>query len=162
MHKRIRMDHFHGRRHAFRPASVVNVSGMSFGALGANAVEAIGEQPGRIFVEARRRGDAVAARSYAEEAAKSAPALAWAGQAALEFRCAAGDWAGALTALDRNSRHGLIDKAEYRRQRAVLLTLVATLLVSVAMSLAVSTVTALRFVREQQAAALKTRAGTGG
>ena len=47
-------------------------------------------------------------------------------------------------------------------QRAVLLTLVATLLVSVAMSLAVSTVTALRFVREQQTAALKTRAGTGG
>jgi hypothetical protein len=32
----------------------------------------------------------------------------------------------------------------------------------VAMSLAVSTVTALRFVREQEAAALKTRAGTGG
>ena len=47
-------------------------------------------------------------------------------------------------------------------QRAVLLTLVPTLLVSVAMSLAVSTVTALRFVREQQAAVLKTRAGTGG
>ena len=40
----------------------------------------------------------------------------------LEFRCAAGDWAGALAALDRNSRHGLIDKAEYQRQRAVLLT----------------------------------------
>lgn len=47
-------------------------------------------------------------------------------------------------------------------QRAVLLTLVATLLVSVAMSLAVSTVTALRFVREQEAAALKARARTGG
>ena len=47
-------------------------------------------------------------------------------------------------------------------QRAVLLTLVATLLVSVAMSLAVSTVTAVRFVREQQAAVLKTRIGTGG
>jgi len=30
-----------GRRHAFRPASVVNVSGMSFGALSATAVEAI-------------------------------------------------------------------------------------------------------------------------
>jgi glutamate synthase domain-containing protein 2 len=30
-----------GRRHAFRPASVVNVSGMSFGALSAPAVEAI-------------------------------------------------------------------------------------------------------------------------
>jgi hypothetical protein len=30
-----------GRRHAFRPASVVNVSGMSFGALSATAVEAL-------------------------------------------------------------------------------------------------------------------------
>ena len=30
-----------GRRHAFRPDSVVNVSGMSFGALGAHAVEAM-------------------------------------------------------------------------------------------------------------------------
>ncbi|HXA95976.1 MAG TPA: hypothetical protein VN323_10465 [Candidatus Dormibacteraeota bacterium] len=38
-------------------------------------------------------------------------------------------------------------------QRAVLLTLVATLLASVGMSLAVSTVVAMRFVREQQAAA---------
>ena len=47
---------------------------------------------------------------------------AWAGQAVLEFRCAAGDWTGALAALDRNSRYGLIDKPGYRRQRAVLLT----------------------------------------
>lgn len=30
-----------GRRHAFRPASVVNISGMSFGSLSGNAVEAI-------------------------------------------------------------------------------------------------------------------------
>jgi glutamate synthase (ferredoxin) len=30
-----------GRRHAFRPSSVVNVSGMSFGALSANAIEAL-------------------------------------------------------------------------------------------------------------------------
>jgi hypothetical protein len=47
-------------------------------------------------------------------------------------------------------------------QRAVLMTLVATLLVSVGMSLAVSTVTAVRFVREQQAAVFKSRVGTGG
>jgi hypothetical protein len=47
-------------------------------------------------------------------------------------------------------------------QRTVLLTPVATLLVSVALSLAVSTVTAVRFVREQQAAALGSRVGTGG
>jgi HemY protein len=75
-----------------------------------------------LYVEARRRGDIPAARNHAEEAAKAAPSLGWAGQAVLEFRCAAGDWAGALSALDRNSKHGLINKADYRRERAVLLT----------------------------------------
>jgi HemY protein len=75
-----------------------------------------------LYVEAQRRADGEAARGYAEEAAKAAPSLAWAGQAVLEYRSAAGDWTGALAALDRNSRYGLLDKAAYRRQRAVLLT----------------------------------------
>ena len=75
-----------------------------------------------LYVEAQRREDAVAARRYAEEAAQSAPSLNWAGQAVLEFRCAAGDWAGAQAALDRNHKSGLIDRAQFRRQRAVLLT----------------------------------------
>ena len=42
--------------------------------------------------------------SFAEEAAKDAPALAWAGQAVLEFRCAAGDWEGALAILERHAQ----------------------------------------------------------
>jgi HemY protein len=75
-----------------------------------------------LYIEAQRRQDVAAAQSYAEEAANAAPALAWAGHAVLEFRCAAGDWAGALTALDRSRRHGLADKADYQRKRAVLLT----------------------------------------
>ena len=75
-----------------------------------------------LYVEAQRRKDAVAARSYAEAAAQTAPSLGWAGQAVLEFRCRAGDWAGAQAALDRNSKSGLIDWTQYRRQRAVLLT----------------------------------------
>ncbi len=75
-----------------------------------------------LYVEAQRRADGEAARGYAEEAAKAAPSLTWAGQAVLEYRSAAGDWTGALAALDRNSRYGLVDKAAYRRQRAVLLT----------------------------------------
>jgi HemY protein len=75
-----------------------------------------------LFIEARRRNDAVAARAFAEEAAKAAPSLAWAGQAALEFRCMNGDWPGALEALERNRNGGLVDKATFRRQRAVLLT----------------------------------------
>ena len=75
-----------------------------------------------LFIEARRREDVSAARNYAEEAARSAPALAWAGQAALEFRCASGDWDGALSVLERNMKNKLIDKPGYKRQRAVLLT----------------------------------------
>jgi HemY protein len=73
-----------------------------------------------LYIEAQRRNDPVAARRVAEEAAKAAPELAWAGQAVLDDRCAAGDWAGALDALD-NMKGGL-DKADYRRKRAVLLT----------------------------------------
>jgi len=75
-----------------------------------------------LFIEAQRRDDMTAARLYAEEAAKSAPAPAWAGQAVFDARCAAGDWVGALAQLDRNMKAGLVDHAAYQRQRAVLLT----------------------------------------
>ena len=75
-----------------------------------------------LYIEAQRRDDQVAARLYAEQAAAHAAPPAWAGQAALEFRCASGDWTGALDRLERNQKSGLIDKASYRRQRAVLLT----------------------------------------
>lgn len=40
----------------------------------------------------------------------------------MEARCAAGDWRGAIAALERRQSLGLIDKASLRRQRAVLLT----------------------------------------
>src|SRR3954469_23141190 len=75
-----------------------------------------------LFVEAQRHNDPVAARLAAEEAARVSPALAWAGQAVLEFRCAAGDWEGALAALEESRRSGALDRALYRRRRAVLLT----------------------------------------
>jgi HemY protein len=75
-----------------------------------------------LYIEAQRREDAVAARLYAEEAARHAPAPAWAGQAVLEFRCATGDWNGALDRLERNMKSGLVDRKAYQRQRAVLLT----------------------------------------
>ena len=73
-----------------------------------------------LYVEAQRREDLASARAYAEEAARTAPALSWASRAVLEFRCATGDWAGALALLERGK--GALDKAIYRRQRAVLLT----------------------------------------
>jgi HemY protein len=79
-----------------------------------------------LFVEAQRHNDPVAARLAAEEAARVAPALAWAGQAVLEFRCVAGDWEGALAALEETRKSGALDRAVYRRRRAVLLTARAT------------------------------------
>ena len=53
-----------------------------------------------LFIEAQRRDDLASARAFAEEAARTAPALGWAGRAVLEFRCATGDWAGALALLE--------------------------------------------------------------
>src|SRR6202043_2203273 len=75
-----------------------------------------------LFIEAQRADDAVAAVGIAEEALKLSPASTWASHAVLGFRCARGDWAGALTILDNNLESGLIDKAAWRRQRGVLLT----------------------------------------
>jgi HemY protein len=75
-----------------------------------------------LFIEARRRGDLATAGALATEAVKSGPAPQWAGSAVLEFRCASGDWSGALNALDANYKSGLVPRDRYRRLRAVLLT----------------------------------------
>ena len=75
-----------------------------------------------LFIEAQRADDPVAAVGLAEEALKLAPASTWASHAVLGFRCARGDWSGALAILDNNLASGLIDKPAYRRQRGVLLT----------------------------------------
>ena len=75
-----------------------------------------------LFIEAQRADDPVSAVMIAEEALKLAPGSTWASHAVLGFRCAKGDWSGALSILDNNLASGLIDKAAYRRQRGVLLT----------------------------------------
>ena len=74
-----------------------------------------------LFIEAQRADDAVGAVMIAEEAIKLSPSSTWASHAVLGFRCARGDWSGALAILDSNLSAGLIDKAAYRRQRGVLL-----------------------------------------
>ena len=75
-----------------------------------------------LFIEAQRADDPVSAVMIAEEALKLAPSSTWASHAVLGFRCARGDWSGALAILDNNLASGLIDKKAYRRQRGVLLT----------------------------------------
>ena len=72
-----------------------------------------------LYIEAQRRGDADAARAVAEQAVKVQHGVSWAGQAVLDYRCAANDWAGALDALDHMK--GALEKPDYRRKRAVLL-----------------------------------------
>jgi HemY protein len=75
-----------------------------------------------LFIEAQRADDPVAAVEIAQEALKLAPSSTWASHAVLGFRCAKGDWPGALAILDNNLAAGLLDKTLYQRQRAVLLT----------------------------------------
>ena len=75
-----------------------------------------------LFIEAQRADDALAAVAVAQEALKIAPSSTWASHAVLGFRCAKGDWDGALRILDHNLESGLLDKQAYRRQRGVLLT----------------------------------------
>ncbi|NNM73974.1 heme biosynthesis protein HemY [Enterovirga aerilata] len=73
-----------------------------------------------LFIEARRSGDLAAARGYAEEAARLAPAVAWASDAVLEAYSAEGNWAAALRHVERRASLGLVDRTVSRRQRAVL------------------------------------------
>ncbi|MDR4307395.1 hypothetical protein IHQ68_12285 [Chelatococcus sambhunathii] len=75
-----------------------------------------------LFVEAERRGDRPAARALAEEAMRQTPETPWAGQALFDYQCADHDWTGALSTLERLGANRLIDKADARRRRAVLLT----------------------------------------
>lgn len=74
-----------------------------------------------LYMEARRAGESDSARAFAEEAAREAPALDWAADAAIEARCADGDYVGAREILERQMAARGIDKTAYRRRRAVLL-----------------------------------------
>ncbi|MES0812922.1 heme biosynthesis HemY N-terminal domain-containing protein [Roseibium sp. SCPC15] len=78
-----------------------------------------------LFVEAERHKEPVAARHYAEEAAKTAPGLEWAGKAVLGYQAVAHHWDESLKTLERNYAAKLLDKKTYRRQRAVILTALA-------------------------------------
>src|SRR5262249_22311165 len=75
-----------------------------------------------LYLEAERLGDRNAARHYAGRAAESAPHLAWAANATIEDRVAAGDWDGALKLVDSQKATKQLDRDAANRRRAVLLT----------------------------------------
>lgn len=74
-----------------------------------------------LFLEAQREGEREAARQYAQRALRLNPGLGWPVEALFDLSCRAGDWQGALETLDIAERQRLVDKAQARRRRAVLL-----------------------------------------
>jgi len=75
-----------------------------------------------LFIESQRKGDAQAARFYADEAYKLAPSADWASDTALAFRCRERDWLGAMALVEQAASRRMIDKETARKQRAILLT----------------------------------------
>lgn len=75
-----------------------------------------------LYLEAVRENEAEAARQFAERAMRLKPELAWSVNALFEMACRAGDWQGALDALEVARRHGHVDRKTANRRRAVLLT----------------------------------------
>lgn len=73
-----------------------------------------------LHMEALRRDDRAGALAHAEAAQKIAT-LPWATQAITQARAADGDWAGALSAVDRGAGARVTDRATANRHRAVLL-----------------------------------------
>lgn len=74
-----------------------------------------------LYVEARREGDHVRARSHAEMALQGRPSLAWAAHATLAYQAGAHDWDGALATLKRQADQRIISRDKAKRLRAVVL-----------------------------------------
>ncbi|MCB1417664.1 MAG: heme biosynthesis protein HemY [Notoacmeibacter sp.] len=75
-----------------------------------------------LYLEAQRLREPEAARHYADLAAREAPQLGWASNAALETRSREGDWGNALKLIDQQASTRQITKEVANRRRAVMLT----------------------------------------
>jgi HemY protein len=75
-----------------------------------------------LYLEAERKGEAEHARQICEDAIKLTPSTPWAAQGLLKLEVKAKDYDAALRTIERNLTARVIDKAQARRLRAVLLT----------------------------------------
>ncbi|MCB1382913.1 MAG: heme biosynthesis protein HemY [Notoacmeibacter sp.] len=75
-----------------------------------------------LYLEAQRLREPDAARHYADLAAREAPQLGWASNAALETRSREGNWDGALKLIDQQASTRQLTKEVANRRRAVMLT----------------------------------------
>ena len=75
-----------------------------------------------LFLEAKRSGDAEAARALVEQAVHRNPQLGWSVEALFDLQARGGDWEGALNSLAIARQHGQIEADISNRRRACLLT----------------------------------------
>lgn len=75
-----------------------------------------------LFLEAQREREHEAASQFAARALELNPKLTWPFESLFELQCKASDWAGALKSLATGYKNGQIEKADWERRRAVLLT----------------------------------------
>ncbi|MFZ4120283.1 MAG: heme biosynthesis protein HemY [Caulobacterales bacterium] len=79
-----------------------------------------------LLTAALKRGDRTAAMAHAEAALKVSKTAMWPFQSLFELKVQAGDWEGAIDALDEGEKRKLIDDKPAKRRRAVLLTAAAS------------------------------------
>lgn len=75
-----------------------------------------------LLTAALKRGDRIAAMSHAEAALRASKSAMWPFQSLFELKVQAGDWDGALEALEQGEKRKLIEDRVAKRRRAVLLT----------------------------------------
>ncbi len=78
-----------------------------------------------LYIEAKKAGQAEAAKQFAERALTANPALSWPSSALFDIQCREGDWRGALHTLGLAKQHRHLPKTEADRRRALLLTQLA-------------------------------------
>jgi HemY protein len=78
-----------------------------------------------LLQAALKRGDRVTAMAHAEQALRLSKSAAWPFQTVFELKVQAGDWEGAIEALEQGEKRRLVEDRIARRRRAVLLTAAA-------------------------------------
>ncbi len=75
-----------------------------------------------LYIEAKKAGQAEAAKQFAGRALAANPALQWSTSALFDIQCREGDWRDALNTLSLARQHRHLQRAEADRRRALLLT----------------------------------------
>jgi HemY protein len=75
-----------------------------------------------LLQAALKRGDRSSAMAHAEAALRLSKTSSWPFQTLFDLKVQAGDWDGAIEALDQGEKRNLIEDRAARRRRAVLLT----------------------------------------